>query len=510
MKVFEILFALLIAPTLARAAALESGREGFTPIALEILPAMSVNELGTVPNSFQVTESNGEKRKATESLSPRQFVSRGPDPRESLAALQRIRKRRFLAYTRSDSGLRRNDEHKKGRTASHPQVASRQLQKLSALPNLSAGNVFDGGRALANLSPAVLNHGPSITSSPLKGLGAVIKMEDFSPDASKIAVTDYSGDGTVKIFSTKTGDVLKILGGHANYVGGAVFSSDGSKIAVAGQDGKVNIWDANSWELLTKIERRWHQVFSMAFNGSKLAIAIGSGAVEVLDALTGDVLETIAAPGPSSGLMAHVNFSDDGRKLAVVYSEGHISGDRIKIFDAATWNLIGETKASVYKRLVFNHDASTFAIAAKDLAVEIYSVKTFELLKRIEGCNANNVVFSHDDSMLAASCGGAVGRIEVWNTKTWEGVKTFAGHKGYADSVAFSPDDSLIFSTGQDRTVMVESVSDTRTGRIAEELSRREIVSEEKSENSSSKKEKSAEDIFRIWPDFSASARERQ
>jgi dipeptidyl aminopeptidase/acylaminoacyl peptidase len=95
----------------------------------------------------------------------------------------------------------------------------------------------------------------------------------FSPDGSRVATASF--DGTSRVWDAKTGTPLATLSGHGDRVIGASFSTDGSRVVTASADKTARVWDAATGAALTVLAGHADWVNGAAFSadGSRVVTA---------------------------------------------------------------------------------------------------------------------------------------------------------------------------------------------------------------------------------------------
>jgi WD40 repeat protein len=179
----------------------------------------------------------------------------------------------------------------------------------------------------------------------------------FSPDGKWLAGYSVPAssdnrtiEGELTLWDAKTGQEIRTLQGHADWVTSAAFSLDGQHLAGAGGEpgmpGQVRVWDTRTGKEILNLQGLTGWVYNVAFSpdGHRLAGALGGtgevkgwGEVKVWDVQSGQ--ETFTFQG-HTGPVLSVAFSSDGQRLASA------SADRtVKV-----WETIAPTVQEVAQR----------------------------------------------------------------------------------------------------------------------------------------------------------------
>jgi len=134
----------------------------------------------------------------------------------------------------------------------------------------------------------------------------------FSPDGRCMA--SGSRDGTVRIWSLKSGLCLRIIEVPSDHVYSVAFSPDGSKVVSGADDGDIHVWSVKTGELLRHLKGHCKLVRSVVFSpdGTMLASGADDKTVRVWSVENGSLEQTMEGHPNDVGSVA---FSHDGQKV---------------------------------------------------------------------------------------------------------------------------------------------------------------------------------------------------
>jgi len=232
-------------------------------------------------------------------------------------------------------------------------------------------------------------------------LGAV----GFSPTGCALAARTFK-NGVIEVRDVATGRLRQSRALGA--IDTAVFSPDGTRLAIVGREGSVRIWDLSTGALLTAHTGHSGPVRAVAFTPDGRTLAVvdieTSDEVTLLDAATGRAQRTIK-PGARSPLS--LAFSPDGHTLATASS-----GGSVKTWDARTGQLQDSVSVSgAVGSPAFSPDGRTLAVSSVR-GVQLWDLATSQTRVTLPTRSPAAVAFSPDGRTLAISTGSSVG---LWN-----------------------------------------------------------------------------------------------
>ena len=308
----------------------------------------------------------------------------------------------------------------------------------------------------------------------------------FSEDGNRVAAG--GDDGTVHIWDVQTARKLHTLSEHTSTVTHVMFtpsgrgvistsknviavrnldsasdiailkspvtilamssSRDGSRIATAGIDGAIRIWDPTRNSEFRSLPHGEQAIgLGVSRDGSRL-VSCGipkllKSSVAIWDTTSGRELRRLNIPPFQSA--RELALSPSGKQVAVVSLLG------LELWDAVTNKRIRRFPGhkGIVNAVDFDHQGERIVSAGSDATVRIWDAPTGRLVRMLKG-HVGDVLwaeFSPDGTRIIS--GGMDKIVRVWNANTGEQLHALQGHEKPLSCVGFSPDGGKLVSCGQ-------------------------------------------------------------
>jgi WD40 repeat protein len=269
----------------------------------------------------------------------------------------------------------------------------------------------------------------------LRGHNGEVNWVAFDTRAERVA--SAGDDGTVCVWNVATGARLLQLVSHKGEVVAVEFALDGKTLLAAGSDGTLRRWQLPSGLPGQPIKLCGDRVASLAIApvGGYVAAASKDRCIRVLDLEKDVVLYERHLPGQAQC----VAFSPDGLKLAAGDAGGHLSlfcardGDLLRMFTC--------DNGCAIEGVAFAPDQKTLATCGMHGRVRLWNFQRGELRRNLD-CEDRRVwctTFAHDS--LRLYCGASDGCIRSWRLADAHAARFLPAATGdVCASLAFSPD----------------------------------------------------------------------
>jgi len=257
------------------------------------------------------------------------------------------------------------------------------------------------------------------------------------------AVGDYH---LVRIWSMPDGQLLHRMIGHEDWVRVAAFRPDGKVLATSGDDRQILFWDVETGRPQARVQQG-QVIYTLAFSsdGTRLAAAGFDDKVEVYDAQKHKVMFELVAPG---GRIEAVSFSPDGKQLAAAGRTGPV-----RLWNAADGqNLLDLPTKRGARALAYSPDGKLLAVGGEARSINLFDPQTGSLVKTLPERPAKTraLVFC-GPGILAA--GGSDNLIRLWDLATGTEKSHLVGHTGSISSLSWDESSNLLVSGSFDTTV---------------------------------------------------------
>ncbi len=277
--------------------------------------------------------------------------------------------------------------------------------------------------------------------------------------APRTTIAAFSGDGLrlatggrdnlVRVFDARTGRTLRELAGHNAVINDLHFADNGLEVLSASEDGTVKLWGANGGARLSLGHRA--AAFRAVFGGDdRIITSTADGLVHVW--LSGANAPLFSLYGHASRLVGFVVSPRAG--VLTQASDGMLR--RWSLEGTATRQLSTGGLASYAFPAPDGRTVVAVSDSAKVTRVDVESGRLLEQWSLASCTQPSNVAVSGGDAPFVAAGQGRVVCLSTW------GQATAAALSGHTDSVRqfeFSPDGSLLVTTGADGLALIWSTT---------------------------------------------------
>ncbi|MEM7102251.1 MAG: WD40 repeat domain-containing protein [Bacteroidota bacterium] len=292
---------------------------------------------------------------------------------------------------------------------------------------------------------------------------------DFSPNGEIIATA--SDNYFAEIHEFDSGERIKLFPGLHTYVD---FSKDGNQLLTASWLREINVWDANSFELISKTSNAslkkpssLKKQFSAIWSTDESIVLTTSidGKIRLHDPINFE--QTQAFPGPT--VYNTAAFSPDGTKLAIVDE----SKRAVRIIDLLTKKELFRFHGHLDNIMEVNFSPASDKIisASLDGTARIWNLTTKTPRWTISSTPSLFIDASvSPDGKLIATAEGA-GIVKVWDLSSHEELFSLKGPKEKSvQTITFSPDGNYI-GASYDKTAIIWDITSKKEIAVSDELS---------------------------------------
>ncbi len=281
-------------------------------------------------------------------------------------------------------------------------------------------------------------------------------------------IASAGGDGTVRVWDAQTGHTLRTyrhtgMLSRLNFepkIYTVAWSLDGQWIASAGTGSKVHVWDTLQGEtskIYTGHRAVWADVFALCWSPDGTLIASGcsgtgsDNSIHIWEVATGHLIQRCRGFGPFLDGIYGIAWSPDGLYVAAVGGQ-----QRMHVWLAkdgrhiATCRLPGDSQT-----LAWAPKQTRIAVGTNNHKAIIWDMKSERVLLTYGGHKGSvrDIAWSPDGTRLATASNDKTAH--VWDAATGARSFTYTNHREWVTSIAWSPNGERIASGSNDRTVHI-------------------------------------------------------
>jgi serine/threonine protein kinase len=284
-----------------------------------------------------------------------------------------------------------------------------------------------------------------------------VRAVTWSLDGKRIA--SAGDDQLVHVWNPVDGCIIHTYTGHADQVRALAWAPADERIVSGSASQDFHVWEGTTGHKLLTYDGHVGKSIglglacaaSWSYNGQWIASGGADWTVHVWNAATGDV---ICKYRGHKGDVHSIAWSPDGTRIASASYDS-----TIHIWEAATGKtlLMYTRHTGPVWSLAWSFDGARIATAANDGMVHVWDAATGEqgniCIYRSHTRRVRAVAWSLDGLRIASA--GSDHTVQIWDPDSGQHMFTYHGHMRAIHALSWSPDGQSIASAGDDLTVRV-------------------------------------------------------
>ncbi len=343
-----------------------------------------------------------------------------------------------------------------GSTPSTPPSGQPQGSGNSAVPAARSSRPFLSAPKVSNppSNPPISGSQGRRCLLTLTGHSRWVTAVAISPDGQRVASAGL--DDAIKVWNLGTGELLLTLRGHTKPVNCLAISPDCQMLVSGSDDHSLKIWNLATGALLQTLTGHARDVHTVAIHSGGKILASGGEdrTARVWKLATGEPLQVFSN---LAGMIRAVAISPDGQMLA----SGGLD-NQIKLWSLKTGSLVRTFARSHYSAvnaIAITPDGNTLISASKDKTIKLWNLDRGEVIRTLTGHtdSVNAIALSSNGKLLVS--GSSDTTLKLWNVETGELKGTLADHISSVNAVNISPDGRRVASASSDTTVKIWQIA---------------------------------------------------
>ncbi|MFH7025535.1 MAG: NB-ARC domain-containing protein [Heteroscytonema crispum UTEX LB 1556] len=264
-----------------------------------------------------------------------------------------------------------------------------------------------------------------------------------TPDGEQ--VISGSEDGTVKIWSLNSGNLIRTIPAHNESVDAIVTTAapDGLRIISGSHDKTIKIWNLKTGELVRTLAGHYGSINAIALtpDNSKMISASSDCSLKVWNLENGEALHTLV--GHRASVQAVTVVFTNKKKWVISGSYN----DTLRVWNLETGKeefTLGDS--DMVWSIAATRDGERVISASEDGTLTVWKVATWEKEYTLKSHSepVRTVTVTSDGKQIIS--GSSDGTLKIWKADTWENKATISGHTAWVLAVAVTPDSKQIIS----------------------------------------------------------------